>query len=515
GARGLEATARRDLSHEAAVLVGVLETPRYLGGPVWRRVAIFGDPSRRMGALAEAECTHILAAFELAEELGAPIEWVAASSGARIDMASGTENLDWTARVLGRIVRFTQAGGEVNIIVAGVCVGAQSYWNAEATMMMHTRGLLIMTDAGSMVLTGKRALDISGCVSAEDDVMLGGHASVMGPNGQAQVHALDLVDAYRKLYRYYELTHCPPGERRPPMSASSDPPGRDIGLSWYPEATGHGFNTVGELFCDRRNAGRKRPFSVRPIMAALADVDAPHLERWGAMRDAESAVVWEARVGGHACTLIGIDNTATPRVGPPAVEGPRALAGGTLYPHSSRKIARALNAASGRRPAVVLANLSGFDGSPESLAHWQLEYGAEIGRAVVNFDGPILFVVLSRYHGGAYVVFSKTLNPKLHAVALEGSYASVIGGAPAATVVFAGEVRKRSRELGGGDEAHAAAVTELAGRFDAVHTVERARTVGSIDGIVAAQRLRPYLVERLALDHEAALSAGAPPAPPP
>ena len=40
----------------------------------------------------------------------------------------------------------------------------------------------------------------------------------------------------------------------------------------------------------------------------------------------------------------------------------------------------------------------------------QLEYGAEIGRAVVNFDGPIVFCVVSRYHGGAFVVFSQRLN---------------------------------------------------------------------------------------------------------
>ena len=55
----------------------------------------------------------------------------------------------------------------------------------------------------------------------------------------------------------------------------------------------------------------------------------------------------------------------------------------------------------------MLANLSGFDGSPESMRRLQLEYGAEIGRAVVNFDGPIVFCVVSRYHGGAFVVFSE------------------------------------------------------------------------------------------------------------
>jgi acetyl-CoA carboxylase carboxyltransferase component len=64
---------------------------------------------------------------------------------------------------------------------------------------------------------------------------------------------------------------------------------------------------------------------------------------------------------------------------------------GHAVPESSKKVARAINAASGNRPLVVLANLSGFDGSPESMRRRQLEYGAEIGRAVVNFQGPIVF----------------------------------------------------------------------------------------------------------------------------
>ncbi len=105
-----------------------------------------------------------------------------------------------------------------------------------------------------------------------------------------------------------------------------------------------------------------------------------------------------------------------------------------------------MNAASANRPVVVLANLSGFDGSPESMRRLQLEYGAEIGRAVVNFKGPIVFCVISRYHGGAYVVFSRALNEQLEIAALEGTYASVIGGAPAAAVVFAGEVDARTRK---------------------------------------------------------------------
>ena len=93
---------------------------------------------------------------------------------------------------------------------------------------------------------------------------------------------------------------------------------------------------------------------------------------------------------------------------------------------------------------MVLANLSGFDGSPESLRNIQLENGAEIGRAIVNFDGPIVFVVVSRYHGGAFVVFSQALNENMEVLAVEGSFSSVIGGAPAAAVVFTRDVNART-----------------------------------------------------------------------
>ena len=57
-----------------------------------------------------------------------------------------------------------------------------------------------------------------------------------------------------------------------------------------------------------------------------------------------------------------------------------------------------------------------------------------------------MFCVISRYHGGAFVVFSSKLNPYLETVALEGARASVIGGGPAAAVVFAREVEQAARE---------------------------------------------------------------------
>ncbi len=480
------------------------------------RVILLADATADMGSLAEPECRRIIAALDLADKRGLPVEWLPVSAGARIDLSSGTENLDWTARVLRRIVRFTQAGGEINLILSAVNIGAQSYWNAEATMLMHTRGLLLMTDEAAMLLTGKRALDFSGSVSAEDNVAIGGVQRIMGPNGQAQARVRDLHEAYTILFRHYELTCREPGQSWPARAASQDPAERDVSREHYIDRLGQGFSTIGDIFGDA-NRERKKPFDMRQLMTAVIDRDGPLLERWAPMKDAEVAIVWEARIGGWPAGLLGIESRPLPRIGEVPPDGPESWSGATLFPLSSKKIARAINAWSGVLPLVILANLSGFDGSPESLRRLQLEYGAEIGRAVVNFRGPILFVVAARYHGGAYVVFSKALNPGLRAAALEGAYASVIGGAPAAAVVFPALVAKETeadprveqarREVGRAfyrkdfDElyrrVYAEKQSELARRFDAVHSVQRAKEVGSIDDLVRIADLRPYLVTRL------------------
>ncbi len=165
----------------ANVVVGLLRNDTEKMPEGMTRVALFGDPTRGLGNLAEPECRRIIAALDLAERMGVPLEWFTLSSGAKIAMDSGTENMDWIGAVLRRVIEFTQRGGEVNIVVTGVNVGAQPYWNAEATMLMHTRGILVMTPASAMVLTGKQALDFSGGVSAEDNFGIGGFDRIMGP----------------------------------------------------------------------------------------------------------------------------------------------------------------------------------------------------------------------------------------------------------------------------------------------------------------------------------------------
>jgi acetyl/propionyl-CoA carboxylase alpha subunit/acetyl-CoA carboxylase carboxyltransferase component len=504
----------------SAIVVATVSTPtdRYPEGMY--RVVVLGDPTKSLGSVAEPECRRIIAALDLAEAQGVPLEWFAVCSGAKIAMDSGTENLDWVGRVLRRLVEFTQAGGEVNVVVAGINVGAQPYWNAEATMLMHTRGILVMTPDSAMVLTGKQALEYSGGVSAEDNFGIGGYDRVMGPNGQAQYWAPDLAAAAGVLLDHYEFAYVAPGERYPRRAPSDDPVERDV-RSFPHDVEGLDLQRVGDIFSPETNPERKKAFDMRTLMRAVSDQDRTTLERWAETRDAEIAIVLDAFLGGYPVTMIGIESKPLPRLGVVPSDGPSSWSGGTLYPLSSRKVARGINAASGNRPVVVLANLSGFDGSPESLRNLQLEYGAEIGRAVVNFDGPIVFCVVSRYHGGAFVVFSGVLNDNLEVAAVEGSFASVLGGGPAAAVVFVGEVNKRTdrdprlvrfrERIDASDQEGAtrllreledlrAAVrqekqAEVAAEFDRTHSVVRAKEVGSVNTIIPASHLRPYLVD--------------------
>ncbi|TDD63690.1 ATP-grasp domain-containing protein [Actinomadura darangshiensis] len=507
----------------AAIVAGVVTKPTRRHPEGVTRVVLLGDPTKSLGALSEPECRRVIAALDLAERMRVPVEWYALSAGARVSMESGTENMDWVAAALKRIVEFTQAGGEINVVVAGINVGAQPYWNAEATMLMHTKGVLVMTPDSAMVLTGKQALDFSGGVSAEDNFGIGGYDRVMGPNGQAQYWAPSLTAARDVLMSHYDHTYVAPGEQAPRRATTSDPVDRDV--SDFPHVVeGSEFGTVGEIFSAEANPDRKKPFDIRTVMRALSDQDHPVLERWAGMADAETAAVQDVHLGGMPVCLLGIESRAVPRRGFPPTDGPDAYTAGTLFPQSSKKAARAINTASGNRPLVVLANLSGFDGSPESMRKLQLEYGAEIGRAIVNFRGPIVFCVISRYHGGAFVVFSKALNPDMTVLALEGSFASVLGGAPAAAAVFAGDVNARTasdprvRDLearvaaSSGPEDRAALTAELdelrasvrteklgevAAEFDRVHDIRRAVEVGSVDAVIRAAELRPRIIEAI------------------
>ena len=108
-------------------------------------------------------------------------------------------------------------------------------------MLMHTKGILVMTPASTMVLTGKQALDFSGAVSADDNQGIGGFDRVMGPNGQAQYWAPSFPEACSLLLRHYDFTYVVPGERFPRRRPTTDPVDRDVRTSPHAALPESGF----------------------------------------------------------------------------------------------------------------------------------------------------------------------------------------------------------------------------------------------------------------------------------
>ncbi len=181
--------------------------------------------------------------------------------------------MDWIAAALRRIVEFTQAGGEINVVVTGINVGAQPYWNAEATMLMHTRGILVMTPEAAMVLTGKQALDFAGQRVGRGQL---GHrrlrpdhgpqrpGAVLGPGrGRARAACCS---------RYYDHTYVAPGERFPRRAATTDAIERDVRAApAHRRATGSPRSARSSP--TTKNPGRKQPFDMRAVMRAVVDRD--------------------------------------------------------------------------------------------------------------------------------------------------------------------------------------------------------------------------------------------------
>ena len=372
-----------------------------------------------------------------------------------------------------------------------------------------------------MVLTGKQSLDYSGGVSAEDNFGIGGYDRVMGPNGQAQYWAPNLVAARA---RCCSRTTTTPTSR--PASGTHGAPTRptrvDRDVAGSPtRRRATDFRTVGDIFSAETNTERKKPFDIR-TGDARGDRPGPRAARalgarWPTPTPRSSSTpTWAGTRSRCSGSSRGRSpgTASCPRTGP--TSGPRGRCS-----RCRRRRPRARST-----PPAATARWWCWPTCPASTARRSRCASASsstaprsAGRSSTS-TGPIVFCVVSRYHGGAFVVFSGALNDNMEVVAVEGSYASVIGGAPAAAVVFTRDVQHPHRRRPAGDGARGAAGAGDGRRAGApagrarrrprgralrearrggrrvrqIHNIERALEVGSVDTIIPAEGLRPLLV---------------------
>ena len=193
-----------------------------------------------------------------------PIEWFAVSAGAKIAMDSGTENMDWISRVLRGDHRVHPGRRRDQ--------RRRHRHQRRRPAVLERRGHDAHAhqghpgdDAGlAMVLTGKQSLDYSGGVSAEDNFGIGGYDRIMGPNGQAQYWAPDLSGAWTCCS---PTTRTPTGARRAvPAAGADDRPGRPRHPRLPAPRPGTDFTTRRRDLRPAANAERKKPFDIRSVL---------------------------------------------------------------------------------------------------------------------------------------------------------------------------------------------------------------------------------------------------------
>lgn len=447
------------------ILIGV-KSNHLMENVVVERLLIISDRIQN-ASLAPIQCTELNAAFRYARKRRLAIDWYPASFGAKIAMDSGVENLDACASTAREIIKTAiDEQLPINVIVDTKNIGAQAYWNSLATILPRTKGIMILTDQGSVALTGERTLVAALKHSLNEEEIkekarqlfpngtkdLGGYETIYGPNGEAVARAEDLFEACEKLLLHHAFTS---GIRQK-------------GVYGFEKTELKSLRKIVEEI--QRGRGRHK----NQILSLIHDQDTLFgMKFWENIEEKRAPIpgmfclsqqptveVREIRINGFPIMAI------CPPIGP-------------LTPMDADIISKAIYKASGRIPVLVIGSLTGYHSDPFSMLQGQLIFGASIVDAIVRFEGPLIIVNLGMIIGGTFVTFNKQLNPDVSILAIEGSSIQVVGGAIASKIIFG----KKSRK-------HHETDREIARNYDHVHTAKRAEAMGSVDKVIPLENLK-------------------------
>ena len=182
-------------------------------------------------------------------------------------------------------------------------------------------------------------------------------------------------------------------------------------------------------------------------MRAVSDQDhAPARTVGRAGSDADTAVVWDAHIGGIPLCLIGFESRPVAREGLVPADGPSVWTVGHPVPAvleegrpSHQRGQRQPTGRRARQPLRLrrLTRVDADDGSSSTARRSDGRSPTSTGRSCSS-SSPATTAARSSCSPSSSTRTSRSS-------AVEGSYASVIGGAPAAAVVFAREVDARTQ----------------------------------------------------------------------
>ncbi|HXW87953.1 MAG TPA: carboxyl transferase domain-containing protein [Streptosporangiaceae bacterium] len=415
---------------------GMLAGSGSVGGV--RTVAFASDPRVQGGAMGSAGCLLIVAAYEHAVQIGAPIIGLWHSGGARI--LEGVESLHGVGTVFAAMTRASGKVPQISVVL-GAAAGGAAYGPA-------LTDLVILSEQGRIFVTGP---DVVRSVTGEDVDMerLGGPEPHSRRSGV--VHVVTATDA-EAVARARELVlllgHQVTAEDAVRL------PDTDL-AALLPDSP-------------------RRAYDVHPLIGGL--LDAPGVElhpRW-----APNIVTTLGRLGGRTVGVIA--------------NNPLRL-GGCLDSTSAEKAARFVRMCDAFGvPLVVLVDVPGY--LPGVGQEWDgvVRRGAKLLHAFTEAVVPRVTLVTRKAIGGAYIAMNSRALGATKVFAWPGAEIAVMGAVPAVRILH-----RRTLAAAAADERQAVEARLAAEHVEIVGALDRAVSVGVVDEVIEPDKTRQAILDAI------------------
>jgi acetyl-CoA/propionyl-CoA carboxylase carboxyl transferase subunit len=402
-------------------------------------VAFASDPRVQCGAMGTAGGTAIVAAYDRALALGAPVIGLWHSGGARL--REGVESLHAVGLVLAAMTRASGQVPQISVVL-GPAAGGAAYGPA-------LTDLVILSGQGRSFVTGPGVVR---SVTGEDVDMdrLGGPEPDRGRSGV--VHIVTSTEA-GALGRARELSVLL--GRQEPGAVGGRLPDADVAASLP--------------------ASARRAYDVRPVLNSLLDEAPVELHpRW-----APNIVTALGRLGGRTVGVVA--------------NNPLRL-GGCLDATSAGKAARFVRMCDAFGvPLVVVVDVPGYLPGAGQERDGVVRRGAKLLHAFAEATVPRVTLVTRKAYGGAYIAMNSRSLGATRVFAWPGAEVAVMGAVAAVRIL------QRRRLAAAPPEKRHEVEAELAAEHEReAGGLDRALALGVIDEVIEPVKTRQAIAAAIA-----------------
>ncbi len=402
-------------------------------------VAFASDPRVQGGALGSAGCAAIVAAYDRALEVGAPVLGLWHSGGARL--REGAESLHAVGTVFAAMTRASGKVPQISVVL-GAAAGGAAYGPA-------LTDLVILSQGGRIFVTGP---DVVRSVTGEDVDMerLGGSEPHSRRSGVVHLVTQTDADALATARELVSLLGAQHSDAKQQALADAD---------------------LAALLPD----SPKRAYDVHPLISGILDDPGIELHpRW-----APNVVTTLGRLGGRTVGVVA--------------NNPMRL-GGCLDATSAEKAARFVRMCDAFGvPLVVIVDVPGY--LPGVGQEWDgvVRRGAKLLHAFAEASVPRVTLVTRKAFGGAYIAMNSRALGATRVFAWPDAEIAVMGAVAAVRILH-----RRALAAAPPEQRH-----EMEAELAAEHEREsgglvRAAEIGVIDEVIEPEKTRQALAQAIA-----------------